>query len=82
MRWVAIVSFILLYVGTYALYYEQIPEGLAMWLASPIAYGACTSGIFLYQRVFPPSLQFGEPHFVTLNLGGRQSPNSDDVDNP
>jgi hypothetical protein len=78
-RWVGILARIGLFVGTLVFFYRQIPESLALWLAWPITYGACTSGLFLYQRIFPPGLQLGDPHFVVLNLGGRQPPNSEDV---
>ena len=38
---------------------------LLVW---PIAFGVGTSGLLLYQRVFPPELQFGSPTFITLDL--------------
>jgi predicted RNA-binding Zn-ribbon protein involved in translation (DUF1610 family) len=78
MRWVGILARMGLFVGTLVFFYQEIPEWVAMWLAWPIACGAYTSGVFLYQRILPPSLQIGDPHFVALNLGDRQPPSSQD----
>lgn len=82
MRWAAIGSYIALFFCSIALFYEQMPEGLALWLVWPVALGAGTSGFFLYQLVFPPTLQLGDPNFVTLNLQGPQPPGSDDIGAP
>jgi membrane protease YdiL (CAAX protease family) len=83
MRWAAALSYMLLFVCSLALLYDQIEEqdgGIAIWLVCPIAWGAGTSLLFLYQRVFPPSLQYGETHFLTLNLDEKRPSKSDDTD--
>jgi hypothetical protein len=83
MRWVAALSYTLLWVCSYVVLYDQtqvVSDATAVWLASPIAWGAGTSLLFLYQRVFPPTLQYGETHFLTLNLDDQRPPDSHDND--
>ena len=80
MRLAAIFAYVSLYVATLALFYKQIPERVTLWLAWPVSWGVGTSGLLLYQRVFPPKLQYGEPHFLTLNLEDRRPPNSSDLE--
>jgi hypothetical protein len=70
MRLVAVVAYMSLFGCSLALLFEQVPENLALWVLWPIAWGAGTSGIFLYQKVFPPRLQYGEPHFIRLDIQG------------
>jgi hypothetical protein len=83
MRWAAALSYMLLFVCSVALLYDKIQEqdgGIAIWLVGPIAWGAGTSLLFLYQRVFPPTLQYGETHFLTLNLDEPRPPHSNGDD--
>lgn len=68
MRLAGIFAYVFLYVCTLVLFYNQISETWAMWLLWPVAFGVGTSGLLLYQRVFPPRLQYGSPTFITLNL--------------
>ena len=83
MRWVAALSYMLLFVCSVALLYAKIQEqdgGIAIWLVGPIAWGAGPSLLFLYQRVFPPTLQYAETHFLTLNLDEPHPPHSNGDD--
>lgn len=79
-RWASIFAYIIFFAGSIALFYKKIPENFALWLVWPVALGAGTSSVLLYQRVFPPHLQFGEPNFVYLNLSDNDSSASDDAD--
>ena len=78
MRWAGIFAYMFFFVCSLALFYEQIPESLAFWLVWPIAWGSGTSALLLYQRLFPPQVQYGDPHFVSLNLDARRPPTSED----
>lgn len=68
MRWVGLSAYLILGPFTMVLLEHQISDTLAVLLVWPVAFGAGTSGLLLYQRVFPPQLQFGSPTFITLNL--------------
>ena len=54
---------------------DWIPGHLGAWLTYPVSYGFATSCLFHYRRaftrLFPPRLQPGTPHFITLNLAAR-----------
>jgi len=75
MRFAAAFGFGSLILCSLILLQHWIPGNLAYWLTYPVSYGAATSALFLYRRaftrLFPPTLQRGTPHFITLNLGGR-----------
>jgi hypothetical protein len=81
MRFAAVLGYCLLIICTISLLVYSLPPGnLAYLLIYPVAYGAATSALFLYRRVFtrlfPPRLQRGTPYFVTLNLEDRRPPKS------
>jgi hypothetical protein len=68
MRMAGTFAYIFLSLSTLVLLEHQISENLALLLLWPVAFGVGTSGLLLYQRVFPPTLQYGSPTFITLNL--------------
>ena len=76
MRFGGAFGFCSLIVCTLVLLTFWVPDKLVVWLTYPIAYGAATSGLFLYRktftRIFPPRLQRGTPYFITLDLKGRR----------
>jgi hypothetical protein len=47
---------------------HDVSATLGILLLWPIVFGAGTSGLLLFQRMFPPQLQFGGATFITLNL--------------
>jgi hypothetical protein len=75
MRFAAAFGFCSLILCTILLLKDWVPSNLVFWLTYPVSYGAATSGLFLYRRVFtrlfPPRLQRGTPYFITLNLEDR-----------
>ena len=73
MRWAGLSAYVILYVCTMTLLERQMSETLAILLLWPIAFGVGTSGLLLYQRVFPPRLQYGSPSFITLNIANGRS---------
>jgi hypothetical protein len=77
MRWAGLSAYLILYVCTMALLDKQISETLAILVLWPVAFGVGTSALLLYQRVFPPQLQYGSPTFITLNLEHHRSDASD-----
>lgn len=77
MRWVGISAYLILYAATVLLLERQISDTLLMLILWPVAFGVGTSGLLLYQRVFPPQLQYGSPTFITLNLEHRRSDATD-----
>jgi hypothetical protein len=77
MRWVGLCAYLFLGASTMLLLENQISDTLATLLLWPIAFGAGTSGLLLYQRVFPPQLQYGSPTFITLNLEHQRTDVSD-----
>lgn len=78
MRFSGAFAFCCLNLCTVVLLTSWLPGDVGLWLTLPVSYGLATSGLFLYRRAFvrlvPPRLQRGTPHFVTLNLGHRQGP--------
>jgi hypothetical protein len=68
MRWVGMSAYLILGASTMLLLENQVSDTLAILLVWPVAFGVGTSGLLLYQRVFPPELQFGSPTFITLDL--------------
>jgi hypothetical protein len=77
MRWAGLSAYLILYVSTMALLDKQISETLAILVLWPVAFGVGTSALLLYQRVFPPQLQYGSPTFITLKLEHHRSDASD-----
>jgi len=77
MRWVGLSAYVFLGASTMLLLEHQVSDALATLLLWPIAFGVGTSGLLLYQRVFPPQLQFGSPTFITLNLEHHRSDAND-----
>lgn len=73
MRWAGLFAYLFLYAATVFLLDKQISETLAILVLWPVAFGVGTSCLLLYQRVFPPQLQYGSPTFITLNLDHRRS---------
>ncbi|HMH80488.1 MAG TPA: CPBP family intramembrane glutamic endopeptidase [Candidatus Acidoferrum sp.] len=75
MRFAAAFGFCSLVLLTLILLTDWIPGNLGAWLTYPVSYGFATSCLFLYRRaftrLFPPRLQRGTPHFITLNLAVR-----------
>jgi uncharacterized protein YbaR (Trm112 family) len=75
MRFAAAFAFCSLVLLTLILLTDWIPGNLGAWLTYPVSYGFATSCKFLYRRaftrLFPPRLQRGTPHFITLNLAAR-----------
>jgi hypothetical protein len=76
-RSVGLCAYLVLGPFTMLLLEHQISDTLAILLLWPIVFGAGTSGVLLYQRVFPPQLQYGSPTFITLNLEHRPSDTND-----
>ncbi len=68
MRWAGLSAYQILYVSTTVLLEKEISDTLYILLVWPVAFGVGTSGLLLYQRLFPPQLQYGSPTFITLNL--------------
>jgi len=72
MRFAGAASFGLLLIFTILLLKDWVHGNLVFWLSYLVSYGAATSGLLLYRktfiRLFPPQLQRGTPHFVTLSL--------------
>jgi hypothetical protein len=77
MRWAGISAYVILYAATMLLLDKQISDTLAILVLWPVAFGVGTSGLLLYQRVFPPQLQYGSPTFITLSLEHRRSDPND-----
>lgn len=77
MRWVGTLAYIFLYASTVLLLEHQISDTLMILVLWPVAFGVGTSGLLLYQRVFPPRLQYGSPSFITLNLDHHRPDASD-----
>lgn len=80
MRWVGLSAYLILYASTAVLLERQMSDTLQIILVWPIAFGAGTSGFLLYQRVFPPQLQYGSPTFITLDLD-HDRPNANHSEN-
>lgn len=80
MRWTGLVAYLFLGASTAVLLENQISDTLWTLLLWPIAIGVGTSGLLLYQRVFPPQLQCGSPTFITLNLKERRNDANDSED--
>ena len=78
MRWVGLSAYLLFAAATMILLENQISDTLFILLVWPVVFGVGTSGLLLYQRVFPPRLQYGSPTFITLNLEHRRT----DVNDP
>jgi hypothetical protein len=78
MRFSGALAFCSLNLCTIFLLTSWLPGDLGAWLTFPVSYGLATSALFLYRRafvrLFPPRLQLGTPHFITLNLSDRQRP--------
>ena len=68
MRWIAVSGYLILYACTAVLLEKEVSDTLFVFLVWPVAFGVGTSGFLLYQRVFPPQLQYGSPTFITLGL--------------
>jgi hypothetical protein len=73
MRWVGLTAYLILGAATMVLLEKMVSETLCVLLVWPVAFGIGTSGLLLYQRVFPPQLQYGSPTFITLNLEHHRS---------
>ncbi len=80
MRWTGMAAYLFLAVATLLLLDKQISDTLEILVLWPVAFGVGTSGLLLYQRVFPPRLQYGSPTFITLNLEQRR-PDVNDSEN-
>lgn len=81
MVWVGTAAYLILAAATLLLLEHQVSDTLATLALWPIAFGIGTSGWFLYQRVFPPRLQYGSPTFIALNLERKCSDPSDSENN-
>jgi hypothetical protein len=68
MRWVGLSAYLIFAAATMVLLENQISDTLFILLVWPVVFGVGTSGLLLYQRLFPPQLQYGSPTFITLNL--------------
>jgi hypothetical protein len=68
MRWVGLSAYLVFAASTMVLLENQISDVLFVLLVWPVVFGVGTSGLLLYQRLFPPQLQYGSPTFITLNL--------------
>jgi hypothetical protein len=77
MRWAGLSAYLILFVSTTVLLEKEISYTLYVLLVWPIAFGVGTSCLLLYQRLFPPQLQYGSPTFITLNLEHRRSDAND-----
>jgi hypothetical protein len=77
MRWAGLSAYLILYASTTVLLERKISDTLYIILVWPVAFGVGTSGLLLYQRLFPPQLQYGSPTFITLNLEHHRSDASD-----
>jgi hypothetical protein len=77
MKWAGLSAYLVLYAATLLLLDRQISETMAILVLWPVAFGVGTSGLLLYQRVFPPRLQYGSPTFITLNLEQRRPQTND-----
>jgi hypothetical protein len=80
MRWVGFSAYLFFAAATMVLLENQVSDTLFILLVWPVVFGAGTSGLLLYQRLFPPQLQYGSPTFITLNLEHRRS-NVNDSEN-
>jgi hypothetical protein len=77
MRWVGLSAYLVFAAATMVLLENQISDTLFILLLWPVVFGAGTSGFLLYQRLFPPQLQYGSPTFITLNLEHHRSDAND-----
>ena len=68
MRWVGLCAYLTLAPFTILLLEHDVSATLGILLLWPIVFGAGTSGLLLFQRIFPPQLQFGGATFITLNI--------------
>jgi len=73
MRWVGLSAYLFFAAATMVLLENQVSDTLFILLVWPVVFGAGTSGLLLYQRLFPPQLQYGSPTFITLNLENHPS---------
>jgi CAAX prenyl protease-like protein len=79
-RLVGLSAYLMFAAATMVLLENQISDTLFILLVWPVVFGVGTSGLLLYQRVFPPQLQYGSPTFITLNLNRHRS-NANDSEN-
>jgi Type II CAAX prenyl endopeptidase Rce1-like len=71
MRWAGLMAYLFVGATTAVLFEHEMSDTLFVLLLWPVAFGVGTSGLLLYQRIFPPQLQYGSPTFITLKLEGR-----------
>lgn len=82
MRWVGLSAYLVLYACTVVLLDKEVSDTVFTWLVWPVAFGVGTSGFLLYQRIFPPRLQYGSPTFITLGLEHHHSGVNQSTDEP
>jgi hypothetical protein len=80
MHWVGLSAYLIFAAATMVLLENQVSDTLFVLLVWPVVFGVGTSGLMLYQRLFPPQLQYGSPTFITLNLEQHRS-EADDFKN-
>jgi len=78
MRWVGLCAYLSLAPFTMLLLEHDVSATLGILLLWPIVFGAGTSGLLLFQRMFPPRLQFGGATFIALNLDHPRADMSDE----